>query len=61
MVWKFEYTGAPMITPGNELPPITVCIHCPDYSTTVKRTDPNKADKLIRMHTAVAQQNNTEF
>jgi len=61
MIWKFENTGAPMITPGNELPPNTVRINCPDYSTTVKRTDPNKADKLIGMHTAATQQTNTEF
>eukprot|EP00957_Ditylum_brightwellii_P065190 4944491-Ditylum_brightwellii.AAC.1 len=53
--------GAPMITPGNELPPNTVSIQRPDYSTAVKRTDPNKDDKLIGVHTAATQQNNTEF
>eukprot|EP00957_Ditylum_brightwellii_P182123 13876239-Ditylum_brightwellii.AAC.1 len=61
MVWKFENTGAPMITPGNDLPENTVSIHRPEYSTTVKRTDPNRADKLIGVHTAATQQNNTEF
>ena len=61
MIWKFENTGAPMITPGNELPPNTVRINCPDYSTTVKRTDLNKADKLIGIHTTSTQQTNTEF
>eukprot|EP00957_Ditylum_brightwellii_P040156 3038540-Ditylum_brightwellii.AAC.1 len=53
--------GAPMITPGNELPPNTVSMHRPDYFTTVKRTDPNKAEKLIGVHTAATQQNITEF
>eukprot|EP00957_Ditylum_brightwellii_P079132 6018277-Ditylum_brightwellii.AAC.1 len=53
--------GAPMITPGSELPPNTMRIHRPDYSTTVKRTDPNKADKLIGVHTAATQQTSTEF
>jgi hypothetical protein len=61
MIWKFGNTGAPMITPGNELPPNTVRINQQDYSTTVKRTDPNKADKLIGVHTAATQQTNTEF
>eukprot|EP00957_Ditylum_brightwellii_P205840 15345674-Ditylum_brightwellii.AAC.1 len=59
MVWKFETTQAPMITPGNELPTNTVTIHPPDYSTTVKRTDPNKANKLIGVNTAATQQNKT--
>eukprot|EP00957_Ditylum_brightwellii_P163028 12414213-Ditylum_brightwellii.AAC.1 len=61
MVWKFENTRAPMITPGNELPENTVNIRRPEYSTIVKRTDPNRADKLIGMHTAATQQNKTEF
>eukprot|EP00957_Ditylum_brightwellii_P032507 2463271-Ditylum_brightwellii.AAC.1 len=61
MVWKFQTTGAPTITPGNELPTNTVKLHRPDYSTTVKQTDPNKADKLVGVHTAVTQQTNTEY
>eukprot|EP00957_Ditylum_brightwellii_P082065 6240230-Ditylum_brightwellii.AAC.1 len=61
MVWKFQTTGAPTITPGTELPENTVYIHRPDYYTTVKKIDPNKADKLIGVHTAVTQQNNTEY
>eukprot|EP00957_Ditylum_brightwellii_P146544 11156680-Ditylum_brightwellii.AAC.1 len=53
--------GATMITPGNELPENTVNIHRPEYFTTVKRTDPNRADKLIGVHTAATQQNKTKF
>ena len=61
MVWKFESTGAPMITPEQELPPNTARIVRPNYTTSIKRSDPNKAAKLIGVHTAITQQMNTEL
>eukprot|EP00957_Ditylum_brightwellii_P019238 1450296-Ditylum_brightwellii.AAC.1 len=36
MVWTFESTGAPQLTLEHNLPPNTVVIQQPDYTTTVK-------------------------
>ena len=61
MVWNFSSTGAPTITPERELPTNSVQIKRPDYNTTVKRIAPEKAGKLIGVHTAPTQQNDTEY
>eukprot|EP00957_Ditylum_brightwellii_P189308 14409275-Ditylum_brightwellii.AAC.1 len=43
MVWDFEESGKPFITPMEELPANTVKIRCNGIATTMKQTAENKA------------------
>eukprot|EP00957_Ditylum_brightwellii_P147856 11259159-Ditylum_brightwellii.AAC.1 len=61
MVWTSESTGAPQLTPEHKLPPNTVVIQQPDYTTTVKHIKETTASKMIGFHTALNQQNQSEW
>eukprot|EP00957_Ditylum_brightwellii_P128045 9765467-Ditylum_brightwellii.AAC.1 len=43
------------------LPPNSVTIKQPNYTTTVKRIKETKASKMIRAHTAINQQTQTNW
>eukprot|EP00957_Ditylum_brightwellii_P038279 2894561-Ditylum_brightwellii.AAC.1 len=60
MVWTLKSTGAPQLTPEHNLPPNTMVIQCPDYTTTVKRIKETKTPKIIGVHTAINQQTSSE-
>eukprot|EP00957_Ditylum_brightwellii_P116304 8871447-Ditylum_brightwellii.AAC.1 len=61
MVWSFLTTGAPYLTEEHRLPPNSVTIQQPNYTTTVKRIEEMKALKMIGAHTAINQQTQTKW